>query len=101
MPPEPKPASPPPLKMEAADQFLVMDTGLESPVRTSKGVRIIKDDLDLLFDQPAPEGTAASPNVVTPVKPLNLTPAQPPVDVIPLAPARPRAAERPGGALRG
>lgn len=84
--PEPKPASPPPLKMEAADQFLVMDTGLESPVRTSKGVRIIKDDLDLLFDQPAPEGTAASPNVVTPVKPLNLTPAQPPVDVIPLAP---------------
>jgi len=86
-PPEPKPASPPPLKMEAADQFLVMDTGLESPVRTSKGVRIIKDDLDLLFDQPAPEGTAASPNVVTPVKPLSLTPAQPPVDVIPLVPA--------------
>jgi hypothetical protein len=39
-------------------EFLVMDTGLESPVRTSAGHKTVPEDLDLLFDAPLPQSPA-------------------------------------------
>lgn len=35
--------------------FLVMDNGIESPVRNSAGFKTVPEDLDLLFDAPLPE----------------------------------------------
>lgn len=52
-------------------QFLVMDDGIESPVRNSSGHRTIPEDLDLLFDPPkpaAPRPAAASAPVAEPPK---------------------------------
>ncbi len=36
-------------------EFLVMDGGIESPVRTSAGHKAIPEDLNLLFDAPMPQ----------------------------------------------
>ncbi len=54
-----KAPSPPPPKVEPKRtspgndvEFLVMDGGIESPVRTSAGHRTVPEDLDLLFDTP-------------------------------------------------
>ena len=42
-------------------EFLVMNDGIESPVRTSAGQKAIPEDLDLLFDAPLPEKPGESP----------------------------------------
>ncbi len=53
-------------------QFLVMDGGIESPVRNSSGHRTVPEDLDLLFEPESPAAaqpaasTAASPKVQPP-----------------------------------
>jgi hypothetical protein len=58
-------AAPPvaqPVKKEP--EFLVMDTGLERPVRASNGHRAVSDDLDLLFDTPLAEARPSSPAAI-------------------------------------
>jgi hypothetical protein len=42
-------------------EFLVMDGGIESPVRTSAGQKAVPEDLDLLFDAPLPQDPGGSP----------------------------------------
>ncbi|MEO8138535.1 MAG: hypothetical protein ABI742_02760, partial [Gemmatimonadota bacterium] len=69
-------------------EFLVMDGGIESPVRTSAGHRTIPpEDLDLLFDAPIhPVKAPASPVVVA-------APPSPKAQALnpPVAPVSPRA----------
>ncbi len=58
--PTPAPvAKPKPETQPAAggEDFLVMDGGIESPVRTSNGHRTVSDDLEALFDAPLPPVT--------------------------------------------
>jgi hypothetical protein len=52
-----KPAAPAaePAKGATEIEFLVMDGGIESPVRSSTGHKTIPEDLDLLFDAPIEE----------------------------------------------
>ena len=87
-------------------EFLVMDGGIESPVRSSTGHRTIPEDLDLLFEAPiestehptsgrvstgkAPK-VAAAPN--RPSGKVEAAPAQP-VVVVPTAPAAPKVEAR-------
>lgn len=62
---EPRPA---PSRTEA--EFLVMNDGIDSPVRTSTGHRAAPDDLDLLFDAPIhPLKSPSTPGVTTAVAP--------------------------------
>jgi hypothetical protein len=42
-------------------EFLVMDGGIESPVRTSAGYKTVPEDLDLLFDAPLPQARGEPP----------------------------------------
>jgi len=86
---KPKPETPPAAEREG---FLVMDGGIESPVRTSSGHRTVSDDLDLLFDaplppvEPLPAKVATTPAAAQPPKPgLTAVRPQPPA---PPAPAR-------------
>ena len=71
-------------------EFLVMDGGIESPVRTSAGHRTIPpEDLDLLFDAPihpvkAPSGPVV---VASPASPKAQAPSAPAVPAAPRAPA--------------
>lgn len=72
--PTEKPAPTPPGAgaSPVGDAFLVMDTGLESPVRNSAGHRTVSDDLDLLFDSPlhqAPRPTTGPVPSVPPAAP--------------------------------
>ena len=62
--PTPTPAPPPAPKAAGNDavtgpgsevDFLVMDGGIESPVRNSAGYKTVPEDLDLLFDAPLPQ----------------------------------------------
>lgn len=118
-PAKPKPEAPP----SAGDSFLVMDGGIESPVRTSSGHRTVSDDLEVLFDAPLPPAmpvpparTAENPNAApapaakAPEKPAVSTPAavkapvtQPPKPAVVMpakaavAPA-PRLPEKPASA---
>ncbi len=69
----PKPAAKPaPVAPHGTElQFLVMDDGIESPVRSSSGHRTVPEDLDLLFDSPKPATSrpaAASAPVAAPPK---------------------------------
>jgi len=66
----------------AASEFLVMDSGLESPARTSNGHRAIVGDADMLFDVPAsaPLPTPQAATTVAPAapEPVSTTPAPTP-----------------------
>ncbi len=64
-------------------EFLVMDGGIESPVRNSQGLRTIPEDLDLLFDTPMHQVKPAStPTVVAaPTVPKTQVQAAPEVPV--------------------
>jgi hypothetical protein len=53
-PPAPAVKPKPDQQPAAGSDFLVMDGGIESPVRTSSGHRTVGDDLDVLFDAPLP-----------------------------------------------
>jgi len=71
-------------------EFLVMDGGLESPVRTSQGLRTIPEDLDLLFDAPTPKvKPATTPAVVAAPAP----PKPQAAPQVPVSPVEQRAAE--------
>lgn len=68
--PAPAPAPAPVAKASSAEpltgpgsevDFLVMDNGIESPVRNSAGFKTVPEDLDLLFDAPLPEKPGQSP----------------------------------------
>jgi hypothetical protein len=77
------PAAPPPATAKPkAPDFLVMDTGLEHPVRTSNGHRTITGDADMLFDvplaEPLPPSQAVTVGAPTP-------PASPPARATPPA----------------
>ena len=50
-----------PLEPGSEIEFLVMDDGIESPVRTSAGHKAIPEDLDLLFDAPMPQAPGETP----------------------------------------
>ncbi len=86
-------------------EFLVMDGGIESPVRSSTGHRTIPEDLDLLFDAPIEStehptsgrvSTGKVPKVAAvparPVAKVEAAPAQP--VVVPPAPATPKVEAR-------
>lgn len=62
-------------------QFLVMDGGIESPVRNSSGHRTVPEDLNLLFEPEAP--AAAQPAASTTTAPK----VQPPKAAVTHAPA--------------
>ncbi len=90
--PAPAPTSTPP-KAESKSapptsevEFLVMDGGIESPVRNSQGLRTIPEDLDLLFDSPMQKAKpAATPMVVAapvPPKPQAQPVPQPPATTV-------------------
>jgi hypothetical protein len=84
------PAAPPPAAAKPkGPDFLVMDTGLEHPVRTSNGHRMITGDADMLFDvpvaEPLPPSQAVTVGAPTP-------PASPPTRATPPA-APPRHVE--------
>jgi len=71
-PPVPPPTSAkPPTK---APEFLVMDTGLERPTRSSNGQRAITGDADMLFDTPVAETLPPSQAAVS-VPPTSVAPA--------------------------
>lgn len=77
----------PPAPQQASGKtsdFLVMDTGLESPVRTSSGFRAISGDADMLFDVPLSEKLPPS-QAATSVAPTAVTPA-PTAPTLPVAP---------------
>jgi len=62
--PPPAPAAKPKPETQqpaAGSDFLVMDGGIESPVRNSSGHRTVTDDLDVLFDAPLPPVPPAAP----------------------------------------
>jgi hypothetical protein len=91
--------SPPPVTKEP--EFLVMDTGLERPVRTSNGHKAVTGDADMLFDTPVtqtlPPSQAAS--AVAPSAPqisMSPKPQVPPKSAAPVsAPtSKPVVAER-------
>ncbi len=64
-PSAPQKAEPTPAAPTSEVEFLVMDGGIESPVRNSQGLRTIPEDLDLLFDTPMHQVKPAStPTVV-------------------------------------
>ena len=48
-------AAAPPTGPGSEVEFLVMDGGIESPVRTSAGQKAVPEDLDLLFNAPMPQ----------------------------------------------
>lgn len=80
---KPKTDAPP----TAGDSFLVMDGGIESPVRTSSGHRTVSDDLEVLFDAPLPPVLpvpAAQAPSATPA-PAAKAPEKPPVVAAPAA----------------
>ncbi len=86
-----KPAPPQPLATGNTDRgtelgFLVMDGGIESPVRNSAGHRIVPEDLNLLFDAPMPAGKAPAGGVATAAPPA---PPAPPKTSSPARPATP------------
>jgi len=54
-PPAPAASAEQPTGPGSEIDFLVMDNGIESPVRTSSGHKTIPEDLDLLFDAPMPQ----------------------------------------------
>ncbi|MBK9067480.1 MAG: hypothetical protein IPL76_11500 [Gemmatimonadetes bacterium] len=88
--PAPKPTPAPQHPQHGTEiQFLVMDGGIESPVRNSAGHRTVAEDLDLLFDAPLPAASnvavapppapPAPPKVETTVRPAASAPvAEPP-----------------------
>lgn len=88
------PAAPPaPAATPATEvEFLVMDGGIESPVRTSAGYKTVPEDLGLLFDAPLPQdpSNAAAPTRGTAVA------GAPPKPVVPASGSR--AADRTSGA---
>jgi hypothetical protein len=53
-----------PAAPETEVEFLVMDGGIESPVRTSAGYKTVPEDLGLLFDAPLPKAEATPPKAV-------------------------------------
>lgn len=57
------PVTPPAQTHKPEPDYLVADTGLERPLRTSSGHRPPGDDLDLLFDTPLSEAGPSSPAV--------------------------------------
>lgn len=84
--PEPKPT----------DDFLVMDGGIESPARTSEGVRIIQDEADLLLGNRAPETAPTPEKPASPARPLAMQPLEPVKSEVPvLEPPKPAAAPAP------
>jgi len=58
--PEQKPAAAREKAPETELEFLVMDGGIESPVRTSAGYKTVPEDLNLLFDAPLPDQAGAT-----------------------------------------
>lgn len=105
----PKKVAPPVPSAEAGPtelEFLVMDGGIESPVRSSTGHRTIPEDLDLLFDTPLEEtekpvsgrvSTGKVPKVVAaPIRPAPKSePVAPKPVVTVAAPVAPAPAPKP------
>ena len=104
---KPAPKAPPQQPQRGTEiQFLVMDGGIESPVRNSAGHRTVAEDLDLLFDAPLPAAgnvavapppaPPAPPKVETTVRPAASTPvAEPPRPEEPKPAPAPAASPRP------
>ncbi len=79
-------------------EFLVMDGGIESPVRTSAGHRAMPQDLDLLFDRSLdsekdPTGRSAVAESAAPIKPRTEESPTPPRAQVE-SPAAPREAPK-------
>jgi len=97
--PTPPPAPKPKPEVQAGpsgDDFLVMDGGIESPVRTSSGHRTVSDDLNVLFDAPLPEALvrpAAAPKA--PAAPKQAEPPKPVAAPATTAPVKPLASPAP------
>jgi hypothetical protein len=88
--PAPKPAPAPAPRPEPQEDFLVMDGGIESPVRTSHGVKIVGDDLDLLFDKPLSDSAPAPAPKAEPARPQGFAPTElPAVESLPIEPVAP------------
>ncbi|HTS88013.1 MAG TPA: hypothetical protein VMG41_05930 [Gemmatimonadales bacterium] len=91
-------APPPKVPTPATDpEFLVMDTGLERPIRTSQGHRRPGDDLDLLFDTPLNQipGPEPAPSSPAPAAPRVSRPTPVPASARELAAVKATEATRP------
>ena len=88
-PTPPSPAKPPGKEPE----FLVMDTGMEHPIRSSNGHRTIAGDADMLFDTPASETLPPSQAAVA--VPPTPVPTVAPAPAASVPPAMPQARSKP------
>lgn len=100
---EQRPAAPPapPTGPGSEVEFLVMDAGLESPVRTSAGYKAAPEDLNLLFDAPLPQTTGPAPEPVRGVAVVGVPPKGPPAQrpaKVPVVQAAPSPAPAPAPA---
>ncbi len=88
--PQPQPQAP---QRGTEIQFLVMDGGIESPVRNSAGHRTVAEDLDLLFDAPLPAASnvAVAPPPAPPAPPKVETTVRPAASAPVAEPPRPEA----------
>ncbi|HEY7683467.1 MAG TPA: hypothetical protein VH879_12560 [Gemmatimonadales bacterium] len=73
-PAAPKPTVAPPKEAE----FLVMDTGLDRPVRASNGHLTVQGDVDMLFDTPLADAKPGAAASVVPAPEAAPKPAEPP-----------------------
>lgn len=103
--PTPAPVAKPKPESQASTpeaDFLVMDGGIESPVRTSTGHRTVGDDLEVLFDAPLPdvESQRAAPKPPAPkdAAPKSVQSPKPSPAPLPAAGSTPAAAPVPTSA---